>query len=214
MGGETLRVLKRSAGRAKAPGQRRRRPGIYQRRVGCEPLEERLLLSVGSEQLEAFRVSPVLLVENQGHGTDASIRYAHEADGVNVALTEPAPLIQRLEREASEAMTDGNAAQTLARPTVSISEDVALPEGNVGKSVFVFTVSVVGAIDPRYPVTVYYSVYNGDVESDQWPAPDSLEPPHTLGRFVPDYHSSSGSFVFSTEGELTIRVEVYGGHRA
>ena len=49
----------------------------YQRRLVCEPLEDRRRLSIVSPQIELFKVSPALFVENRGQWPDTSIRYIH-----------------------------------------------------------------------------------------------------------------------------------------
>jgi len=76
--------------------RRRKSPrlGIRHRRLGCEPLEDRRMLSIGSPQLEMFRVSPALFVENLGQWADESVRFVHQGDGVNVAMTDAGPVFQ------------------------------------------------------------------------------------------------------------------------
>ena len=61
-----------------------------------EPLEDRRLLSAtGQEQaIELFTTSPALFVENQGQWADESVRFLHEGDGVNVAMTDRGVIFQ------------------------------------------------------------------------------------------------------------------------
>ena len=72
------------------------------RRLAFEPLEDRRLLSVlGQDQVvELFSTSPALFVENQGQWADESVRYLHQGDGVNVAMTDTGPVFQLFQQEA------------------------------------------------------------------------------------------------------------------
>jgi hypothetical protein len=63
-------------------------------KLGVELLEDRRLLSVGSPQLELFQSSPALFVENRGQWPDPTIRYLHQGDGANVAMTDFGPVFQ------------------------------------------------------------------------------------------------------------------------
>lgn len=68
------------------------------KRLGVESLEDRRLMSVDSSA-GYFSNSPALFVENQGQWADASIRYLHQGDGANIALTDAGPVFE-LFREA------------------------------------------------------------------------------------------------------------------
>src|SRR3972149_5567711 len=70
------------------------RPRIHHRRLLCEPLEDRRLLSVASPEVELYKVSPALFVENQGQWANESVRFVHQGDGANVALTDAGPVFQ------------------------------------------------------------------------------------------------------------------------
>jgi hypothetical protein len=63
-------------------------------KLGVELLEDRRLLAVGSPQLELFQSSPALFVENRGQWPDPAIRYLHQGDGANVAMTDCGPVFQ------------------------------------------------------------------------------------------------------------------------
>jgi hypothetical protein len=67
-------------------------------RPHLESLEARLLLSGTAAQqgMELFSVSPALFVENQGQWADPSVRYIHQGNGVNVAMTDAGPVFQVL----------------------------------------------------------------------------------------------------------------------
>jgi len=73
-----------------------------------EALEARLLLDGLTEDqaIELFSVSPALFVENQGQWTDESVRYVHQGNGANVAMTDSGPVFQVFRQEPREG-TDG-----------------------------------------------------------------------------------------------------------
>ena len=60
------------------------------------------MLSLDSPQLELFSVSPALFVENQGQWADESVRFLHQGNGANVAMTEAGPVFQVLRHDTSE----------------------------------------------------------------------------------------------------------------
>ena len=45
--------------------------------------------------------APALFVENQGQWSDASVRFMHQGDGANVAMTDTGPVFQVFRREAA-----------------------------------------------------------------------------------------------------------------
>ncbi len=73
------------------------------RRLLCEVLEDRRLLSGSAPEIELFNTSPALFVENQGQWSDASVRFMHQGDGANVAMTDTGPVFQLFRREATDA---------------------------------------------------------------------------------------------------------------
>jgi hypothetical protein len=75
-------------------------PGL--RKLAFEPLEDRRMLSIDSPQIELFKISPALFVENQGQWADESVRFVHQGDGVNVAMTDAGPVFQVFRREPIE----------------------------------------------------------------------------------------------------------------
>ena len=104
-----VRLVKRVGGRsgrhsseARSLG-RRLMPGF--RRLAFEPLEDRRLLSVDSPQLELFNVSPALFVENQGQWADESVRFVHQGDGANVAMTDAGPVFQVFRPDCGRSLT-------------------------------------------------------------------------------------------------------------
>ena len=48
----------------------------------------------GAPAVELFGISPALFVENQGQWSDASVRYVHDGDGVDVAMTDAGVLFR------------------------------------------------------------------------------------------------------------------------
>ena len=67
---------------------------VYHRRLVCESLENRCLLSVASPQIQLFDASPALFVENVGQWSDPAVRYAFQGSGANVLQTQTGPVIQ------------------------------------------------------------------------------------------------------------------------
>jgi hypothetical protein len=65
-------------------------------------LEDRRVLSVASPQIELFSTSPALFVQNQGQWADESVRFLHNGNGVNVAMTDTGPVFQVVRREVIE----------------------------------------------------------------------------------------------------------------
>ena len=59
-----------------------------------ELLEDRRLMSIDSSPAQFLAISPSLFVENQGQWADASIRFLHQGDGANVALTDAGPVFE------------------------------------------------------------------------------------------------------------------------
>jgi hypothetical protein len=79
-------------------------------RLRLEPLEDRRLLSAAAElsAVELFHASPALFVENQGQWEDESIRFLHQGDGVNVAMTDAGPVFQLFRSEPVEGADAGD----------------------------------------------------------------------------------------------------------
>jgi hypothetical protein len=73
--------------------------GIRPRRLRFELLEDRRVLSGVAPQVELFSVSPALFVENQGQWADESVRFLHNGNGANVAMTDSGPVFQVVRRE-------------------------------------------------------------------------------------------------------------------
>ena len=67
-------------------------------------LESRRMLSAsaGSGAMECFSLSPALFVENQGQWADESVRFAHQGDGANVAMTDSGPVFQLFRTESKQ----------------------------------------------------------------------------------------------------------------
>ena len=78
-------------------------PSVYHRRLMCEALEDRRLLSIGSPQLELFSASPALFAANQGQWADPAVRYVFQGDGANVAMTDAGPVFQVFQQPATTA---------------------------------------------------------------------------------------------------------------
>ncbi|NQU23283.1 MAG: hypothetical protein HQ567_18545, partial [Candidatus Nealsonbacteria bacterium] len=79
--------------------------GAGLRRLRFEALEDRRLLDAagGEQAIELFSVSPALFVENQGQWADESVRFMHQGDGVNVAMTDTGPVFQLFKREEDDS---------------------------------------------------------------------------------------------------------------
>lgn len=105
---KTQRSRRGFVGWVEARGPQRgitKRPYQQFRRLRLEPLEDRRLLSVaaGQQVIELFGISPALFVENQGQWADESVRFMHQGDGVNVAMTDAGPVFQLFRSEPSPA---------------------------------------------------------------------------------------------------------------
>ena len=72
------------------------------RRLACELLEDRRVLSISSPTIELFDAMPALFVENQGQLADESVRYGFFGSGANVLHTDSGPVFQLFQREAVE----------------------------------------------------------------------------------------------------------------
>ncbi|NQU23092.1 MAG: hypothetical protein HQ567_17580 [Candidatus Nealsonbacteria bacterium] len=62
----------------------------------------------GEQAIELFNVSPALFVENQGQWADESVRFMHQGDGVNVAMTDTGPVFQLFRNEPVEDADAGD----------------------------------------------------------------------------------------------------------
>ncbi len=62
--------------------------GTSQPKTEDETLSTPELEPAGQPAVELFRASPALFVENQGQWSDSSIRYVHDGNGVDVAVTD------------------------------------------------------------------------------------------------------------------------------
>jgi hypothetical protein len=78
---------------------------LHHKKLGLELLEDWRLLSIDSPQFELFNVSPALFVENQGQWADASIRYLHQGNGANVAMTDAGPVFHVFRQETVDGST-------------------------------------------------------------------------------------------------------------
>src|SRR5437879_3571547 len=74
-------------------GDRRKNRAYLLPRLFSERLERRLLLAVSpapasSQAVQLFHTSPAVFVENAGQWADSSVRFVHQGDGANIALTD------------------------------------------------------------------------------------------------------------------------------
>jgi hypothetical protein len=77
-----------------------------------EALEPRVLLDGASPEqaVQLFSVSPALFVENQGQWADPSVRFVHNGDSANVAMTDTGPVFQvfrQVPREGAAGAPEG-----------------------------------------------------------------------------------------------------------
>ena len=120
----------RSSDRRLATPRRPRasRPTTRFRRLGCELLEDRRLLSLGPEgsagagPVQLFGVSPALFVENQGQWPDPSVRYAFQGSGANVLFTDTGPVFQVLRRDVAEQAEQPDGVTHRADPLANLAE--------------------------------------------------------------------------------------------
>jgi VCBS repeat-containing protein len=173
-----------------------RASSIPHRPLRCELLEDRRLLSIESPQLEIFRVLPALFAENQGQWADASVRFVHDGNGANVAMTDSGPVFQVFRPTASHQTDAG--AEHGSRPagltevldrdpylTEALTFSVQFPGSNavvpVGLSrsqtyfnYFVGPQECWRAEVPSYEVVAYEGLYDG-VDLFSWGQRDSLK---------------------------------------
>jgi hypothetical protein len=169
------------------------------RKLALERLEDRRLLSVDSS-LERFNASPALFVENAGQWADSSIRFMHQGDGANVAMTDAGPVFQvsrsRLAggSEGDETLVDAPDAQArqvppgrrdLREKTETLQFSASFVGANratlVGRepaktqfNYFVGERSNWRTAAPSYATVVYEDLYSG-VELQAWGQRDSLK---------------------------------------
>ncbi len=126
-------------GQVNCHGNRTHR-SVFHRRLTCEVLEDRRLLSIDAMQIGAFNTSPALFVANEGQWADASVRFMHQGNGANVALTDTGAAFQILKREDA---TDLDEAQF--RGWLSESPEAQVDVGDNATEALQFSASFVGA---------------------------------------------------------------------
>ncbi len=111
-----FRSLQSTGRRGRTPRRRRVRDTLPTRRLRLEALEDRRLLSAapGNEAIELFSISPALFVENQGQWADESVRFVHQGDGANVAMTDTGPVFQLFRSEPKQEAEARREFQQLA----------------------------------------------------------------------------------------------------
>ncbi len=75
----------------------------YHRRLRCEPLEDRRLLSVASPQIDLFNASSALFAQNEGQWADQSVRYAFNGSGASILFTDAGLNFQVYQSPASDS---------------------------------------------------------------------------------------------------------------
>ena len=90
---------------------RRKHQHLRPRRLICEILEDRRVLSAAVPSIEVFGTSPALFVENQGQWADEEVRFLHNGQGANVAMTDAGPVFQLVRQEP---VGDGSGADPVA----------------------------------------------------------------------------------------------------
>ncbi len=177
-------------------GDRPRKLDYRRARLMIEPLEDRRLLSVSNPTIELFNTSPALFVQNQGQWADESVRFVHQGDGANVAMTDSGPVIQVFRRElkdesAAEAEGDLLAvgAQDQLDPNQYVTESLTfsatfagansvIPTGlDQSETLFNYLVGpqegwYTGV--PSYEVVAYEGLYQG-IDLLTWGQRDSLK---------------------------------------
>jgi hypothetical protein len=125
--------------------------------------------------------SPALFVENAGQWTDRSIRFMHQGDGANVAITDAGPVFQVFREAANCAeLTAPEMARTQslqfsaffvgANRTTPIGREPAEAQFNY----FVGDRSSWRTAAPSYSVVTYENLYSG-IELRTWGQRDSLK---------------------------------------
>jgi hypothetical protein len=164
------------------------------RRLGFEPLEDRCLLSGVAQEsaLELFSLSPALFVENQGQWADESVRFLHQGDGVNVAMTDAGPAFQVFQRDGSAALTPDlspgcgrgedvpadHASRVLQFSASFVGANLVVPVG-LEQAETVFNYCIGPQEDwrsgvPSYEVVAYQNLYDG-IDLQTWGQRDHLK---------------------------------------
>src|SRR4051794_37631811 len=92
-------ACRRSTAREASVGMRRHKPRQRRDRryllprVMAEQFERRILLAAGTDDatshaIETFNTSPAVFVENAGQWSDPAVRFVHQGNGANIALTD------------------------------------------------------------------------------------------------------------------------------
>ena len=102
--------------RNRKPGKKSPGLAARHRRLVCEPLEDRCLLSVASPQIDLLNASPALFARNEGQWADQSVRYAFNGAGANIAFTDAGLSFQAWQSSASDSTT------TDTTPTAAFGE--------------------------------------------------------------------------------------------
>ena len=107
---------------------KRPRPGDHRRRLLCEPLEARRLLSAAASQqtMQLFNASPALFAANQGQWANPAVHYVFQGDGANIAMTDAGPVFQVFQRPAATA-TQAASQDSLPSPIGKAGGDNMLP---------------------------------------------------------------------------------------
>ncbi|HUU85066.1 MAG TPA: SBBP repeat-containing protein [Phycisphaerae bacterium] len=95
--------------------------------------------TVEEQALELFSVSPALFVENQGQWADETVRYVHQGDGANVAMTDSGPVFQVFRQDPAP-----DAVPPADDPAIPRPDDRLSPEETVTQ-VLEFSATFVGA---------------------------------------------------------------------
>jgi len=109
----------------------------------------------GQQAVELFNVSPALFVENQGQWSDPSVRYIHDGNGVDVAITDAGLLFR----------ATGTDVQTLQFSASFVGANLVRPVG-LERSPAVFNYCVGEQANwrqnvPSYEVVTYEGLYEG-----------------------------------------------------
>ncbi|MCR4415363.1 MAG: SBBP repeat-containing protein, partial [Thermoguttaceae bacterium] len=121
------------------------------------------MLSVASQEPDLFSASPALFVENRGQWLDASVRYLHQGDGANVALTDAGATFQVF--QCAPTASEGGTTESLEFAVRFPGANAVSPTGHDrAETLFNFFVGPKEqwrSAVPSYQSVAYHGLYDG-----------------------------------------------------
>jgi hypothetical protein len=109
----------------------------------------------GQQAVELFGISPALFVENQGQWSDSSIRYVHDGNGIDVAMTDTAVVFRATDTDLQMLQFSASFVGANAVRPVGLQRSASLFNYYVGDQTN-WRQNV-----PSYEVVAYEGLYDG-----------------------------------------------------